>query len=314
MLFILKKIAGLITKLFNTNVPANYRYFYRDTYVCILLQCKYLLSDFVLKIKYKVINFEGEFGAELQFSLPFAYWHYKNGTLKATRSFPGTKELYFFSENHQEINTLRTNEGNYNFELPRILYSQNYDMKKWLPVPLKEIYTNEIYKFEKPLLVIANRYNTEWDGGPISFFDIEVLNKMILQLKSKYTIVYNRPMGKDIVNDNSLILDLNEFDWLRSNHPEVLLIQDLFEKNEIGANNFNHFQLCIYANATCFVSLHGGTGTLASYFGGKNIILSAEGPEHYFNCYKKFYPKFSGAEIYHAKNYAEVINLTKLHL
>ncbi|WP_113651824.1 hypothetical protein [Pedobacter namyangjuensis] len=314
MLFTLKKIAGLLIRLFNTNVPANYKYFYRDTYVCIMLQCKYVVRDFILKKKYKVIDYKGEFGAELQFSLPFAYWHFKNGTLKETKSFPGTRELYFFSEHHQEDHEVRTNEGNYNFELPRILYSQNYNMKKWLSVPLKEIYKNDIYKFDKPILVIANRYNTEWDGAPVSFFDIDTLNELIVKLKAKYTIIYNRPMGKDIVNDNSLILDLNEFDWLRQTHPEVLLIQDLHEKNEIGAKNFNHFQLCIYANADHFISLHGGTGTLASYFGGKNILLSAEGPEHYFNCYKKLYPKFSGAEVYHAKNYAEVINYANLYL
>lgn len=310
----LKKIASLIVKIKYSNVPAEYEYFYRDTIVCKYNQLKYFLNDFILRKKYKSLNYEGEFGEELQFALPFAYWHYKNGTLKNTISFKGTKEMYFFSLNHSEENLVRSNEGNYNYELPRILYSQDYDMKKWLQVPLKETYENDIYTFDKPLLIIANRYNTEWDGPPISYFSIEILDYLISILKDKYTIVYNRPKTKDIVNDNSIVKDLNEYDWLRSKHPEVILIQDLFEKNEIKANNFNHFQLCLYANCSHFISVHGGTATLASYFGGKNIIYSQKGGEHYFKCFEKLYPQLSGAEIIHAKTENELMGfVTKLY-
>lgn len=308
---ILKKFSSLIVWLLHPNVPAQYKYFYRDTYVCRLLQQKFLLKDYIFKPKYKVISYEGEFAAEIQFALPYAYWHFKNGTLKKTRSFPSTKQLYFFSDDHEECFTERTNEGNYNFDLPRIVYSHNYKMKKWLPVPLKAQYANDVYVFDKPVLMIANKYNTEWDGPPISFFSIELLDSIISALKHKYTIIYNRPQPRDIVNDNSTIYDLNEFDWLRSAHPEVLLLGDLYEENKIKAKNFNHFQLCVYANCSDFISIHGGTATLASYFGGRNLILSKQGPEHYFKCYKKLYPKFSGAKIYHAKTDEEVVNYVR---
>lgn len=314
LLSILKKLAGAYTKLRHRHVPILYRYYCRDTYYCKITQLKYILKDYLFKKgKYKEISFQGEFAPELQFVLPFAYWHYKNGTLKKTTSSKYTRELYFFSEDHEELFDIRSNEGNYNYEIPRVLYSHDYDITKWLPVPLKEKYQNNIYVWEKPILIIANRYNMEWGQAPISYFSIPMLDFMIKTLKSRYTIVYNRPRPKNITMDNSDVYELNEYDWIRDTHPEVVLMEDLYDKNEAKARNFNHFQLMVYANAERFLSIHGGTCTLASYFGGENIIYSKQGPEHYFKCFDRLYPKFSGAIIYHARTEEEVKELITQH-
>lgn len=298
----INKILSLFVWLRYGKLHPSIRYYYRDTYFCQLVQWKYVFRDYLFKKKYKEVEFNGEFAPELQFALPFAYWHFLNGTLKNTRSSKYTKELYFFSPQHEEAFETRTNEGNYNFEMPRILYSQDYDMSKWAPVPLKEKYANDLYKYDKPILIIANRYNMEWDGPPISFFSIEILDFIINKLKGDYTIIYNRPKPQNITMDNSDIYDMNDYEWLAETHPEVILLEDLFKENKAQARNFNHLQLMVYANADLFLSIHGGTATLASYFGGKNIILSKQGPEHHFKCYEKLYPQFSGAAIFHAKN------------
>ncbi len=310
---LLNKISGLYVHIRFSKVPRELRYFYRDTYYCKIAQWKYFIQDYITKVKYKVISFDGEFAPELQFALPHAYWHYKNGTLKRTNSSKFTKELYFFSPEHHECFDKRSNEGNYNFDTPRILYSHDYDMSKWAQVPLKETYKNDIYKYEKPTLIIANRYNMEWDGPPISFFSIEQLEFLILTLSPFYTIIYNRPRPQNITSDNSDIYDMEEYSWLREKYPEVILMEDLYEKNEGQAANFNHLQLMVYANAEKFISIHGGTATLASYFGGVNLIFSRQGPEHHFRCYEKLYPKFSGATILHAKTDDEVKAFVKSH-
>ena len=182
-------------------------------------------------------------------------------------------------------------------------------MKKWLPVPLKETYQNTIFVYEKPILVVANRYNMEWDGPPISFFDIPTLEFIFENLQAQYTIVYNRPAAKNITADNSDIYELNEFDWIRLNYPNVILMEDLYQQYKEQVKSFNHLQLMVYANAEAFVSIHGGTATLASYFKGINIILSRQGPEHHFRCYERLYPKLSGAKVFHAKNYEELRSL-----
>jgi len=298
---LLNKFLSLYVLLRHGKVPVELKYFYRDTYHCKLRQLRYFVRDYIIKKPYKEITYSGEFAAEVQFALPHAYWHFKNGTLKKTVSSTYTKELYFFSPDHLEQFETRTNEGNYNFEIPRIIYSHDYNLGKWTPVPLKEHYANKIYVYDKPILIIANRYNMEWDGPPVSYFSIDTLDYVIKNLKEKFQIIYNRPKPQNITLDNSEIYDLGEFEWLEQEHPEVVLMEDLFKENKGNARNFNHLQLMVYANASHFLSIHGGTATLASYFGGTNIILSKKGPEHYFNCYHKLYPQFSGAKILHAK-------------
>ncbi|MCF0068935.1 hypothetical protein LZD49_00540 [Dyadobacter sp. CY261] len=309
----LNKILSLIVCLRYGKLPAEIRYFYRDTLRCQVQQWKYLWNDYVSRKKYKALEFSGEFAPELQFALPFAYWHYKNGTLKSTTSSKYTKELYFFSPDHTEQFDTRSNEGNYNFEMPRILYSQDYDMSKWIPAPLKEKYRNDVYVYDKPILIIANRYNMEWDGPPVSYYSIEMLALILDKLKKRYTVIYNRPRPQHITMDNSDIYDMDEFSWLSSEHPDVILMEDLFTENKAGANNFNHLQLMVYANASKFISIHGGTATLASYFGGTNLILSKKGPEHHFRCFQKLYPQFSGAKILHAKTDDEVKQFVEAH-
>jgi glycosyltransferase involved in cell wall biosynthesis len=311
---VLNKILSLFVKIRYAGVSRQDMQFYKDTYYCQIVQLRYLIKDFISRKKYKTISFNGEFAPELQFVLPFAYWHFKNGTLDKTRSSKYSRELYFFSTDHEEVFEERSNEGNYNFEIPRILYSQDYNIQKWEQVPLKETYQNTVYVYDKPILIIANRYNMEWDDAPVSFLSIAVLDSIIKKLQSQFTIIYNRPRSQNITIDDSVIYDLHEYEWLEREHPDVILMETLFKENKANANNFNHLQLMVYANANRFISTHGGTATLASYFGGINLILSKKGPEHHFKCYQKLYPKLSGAKIFHAKTDDELFMLMDIHL
>lgn len=304
---IITKLASLYVILRYPNVPKEYRYFYRDTYVCQLTQLKYVFQDYFIKKPYKRISFSGEFTPDIAFALPFAYWHYKNGTLLGTEGANYTKELYFFSPSHTESFDTRTTAGNYNYETPRILYSHDYNMSKWTPVPLKSLYKNDIYVYDKPIMIVANRYNMEWDGPPISFLSIPFLETVFNKYKDKYQIIYNRPRPENITNDNSDVYDLNEYEWIEENFPEVILMENLYKENRGRANNFNHFQMMVYANSDHFLSTHGGTGALASYFGGVNIILSKRGGEHHFNCFNTLYRMLSGSNVLHARTEDEVI-------
>ncbi|WP_442795857.1 hypothetical protein [Pelobium manganitolerans] len=311
---------NFITKLISVYVRLRFgkidpmiRYFYRDTYYCKLIQLKYVFRDYVFKKKYKVVSFSGEFAPEFLFVIPFAYWHYKNGTLLRTEGAKYTNEMYFFSPDHREVYEVRTNEGNYNYETPRILYSHDYDMSKWERVPYKAQFKNDVYVYDKPILIVANRYNTEWEGPPISFFSIPMLQYIFETLGKHYQIIYNRPRANQIVSDTSDVIDLNEYDWIRENFPEVLLVEDLYKENRIGANNFNHFQMCIYANADHFLSIHGGTSALACLFEGENIIYSAKGPEHHFGCFNSVYEAMAGTKVYLAKTEEQVKNYIAQH-
>lgn len=279
-----------------------------------LVQTKYCINDYVLRPRYKEIAYRQEFQQELTFVLPFAYWHHLNGTLGKTISSKYTKELYFFSDNHEERFDKRVwRLPKDDFTVPNMYHCSTVSFEKWAQVPLKEYYENDLFVFDKPLLIIANKYNTEWGKGPINYFSLPMLDRILTMFSHKYQIVYNRPGPDYIVMDNSDILELKEAEFIRKHYPEVILADDLFQAHRGQVNNYNHFQLLLYANCERFLSVHGGTAALASYFSGKNVILSRRGHEHRYNEFKTIFPALSGAEIYHARNEAEVLRYLQQH-
>lgn len=290
------------------------RYFVRDNYFARLSQIRFAMADFITRKPYKVIDYQGEFDQELRYVIPFAYWHHLNGTLNQTISCANTKPFYFFSTNHLERYDKRIWERSYgNFDVPNMTHSPAFDYSKWAAVPFKTHYQNPLFVYDKPLLIIANKYNIEWEKPPINFLSISALDRIVSACKPHFQIVYNRPLSGQIVLDNSEIMDLDEHAWLRENHPEVILMNDLFEQHRHQVSNYNHLQLMVYANSDRFISMHGGTAALASYFGGTNIILSYPGGgwEHAFNEYATIFPALSGAKILHAKHENDVFPLVE---
>lgn len=290
------------------------RYFVRDNYFARLNQLRFWQADFIVKKPYKIVEFYGEFDQEIRYAIPFAYWHFLNGTLRQTVASKNTRPFYFFSPDHVEKYEKRIWEAGYgNYSIPNMTHAPDYDFSKWAQVPFKTHYKNNVFVYDKPLLVIANKYNIEWDKPPINFLNIPALDQLISSLKSRYQIVYNRPLGGQIVHDNSEIMDLGEHAWLREKHPEVRLMNDLFDQHQREVENFNHLQLMVYANCNRFISMHGGTAALASCFGGTNILLSHPGGgfEHDFNEYQNLFPALSGARILHAKNRDELFELVE---
>ncbi|WP_073040578.1 hypothetical protein [Cnuella takakiae] len=288
----------------------------RDNLFARLLQGKYIVQDYLQKRPYKIIKYHGEFQQELLFTLPFAYWHHLNGTLRQTISCNGTKDLYFFSPEHLERFDKRTLSGTTSaFHIPNMTHSNRYSYRKWRQVPLKKQYANNIFVFEKPVLVIANKYNKEWSLPPINYFDPAILKEIITLCQDKFQIIYNRPLPKHIVEDNSEIFDLQEHEWIRQSFPGVILLDDLYHKHSEQVNSFNHLQLMVYANTNHFISVHGGTAALASYFGGTNIILSNPnyGRETLLGEYKTIFPRLSGARILHAHFREDIPALIEQH-
>lgn len=319
--FVLKALSGL-AYIHHPNMDRNIRYYIRDNYYTRLNQFRFFADDYIIKNKYKVIDYSGEFQTEICYVLPFAYWHFLNGTLKKTISCKDTKEFYFFSENHEEKYAFRDARFAYDsYDTPNTTHSISKSYSKWAAVPLKDFYKNDVFVFDKPILVIANKYNMEWDNPPLNYIDIPTLDKIITTYKNKYQIIYNRPLSNHIVEDNSDILDLGEHKWLQEHHPDVLMLSDLYAKHQNSVKNFNHLQLMVYANCEKFVSVHGGTATLASYFGGTNIIFSkgsddpakGGGLEIMFNEFSTIFPALSGATILHAKNESDILRFLTLH-
>ena len=309
MKFLFNKLLTILVWIKFPKIPSYYRFFIRFYYIHKLIQIKYFIKDYVIKKPYKIICFNGEFSPEMKFVLPFAYWHYKNGTLLKTISTKNTKELYFFSKNHEEIFGKREwNDFLFDLAIPNSEdHNIKYNYQKWESVPLKQFYKNDLITFNKPILVIANKYNKEWEKFPVNFFDLDLLENLFKKLKNKYQVIYNRPSSKNIINDNSEILDLNEEKLILEKFPDIIFLEKFYELNKDKANNYNHFQLLVYSNCENFLSVHGGTATFASYFGGTNIIYSKKGHEAYFKEFETIYPKLSGAKCIHASTSEQLL-------
>lgn len=296
-----KKIASkLLTAwvyILNPQIPSQQRWFIRFRYLGRLRQYRYFIKDYIIKKPYKIISYDGEFQQELLHAIPHAYWHHKNGTLLKTISSEFSKHLYFFSPDHYEDPDIkRRQEGNFNLEIPNAPHDRRLLKLKWHSVPFKKHFKNDYFKFEKTPLLIANRFNTEWDKDPISYFSLEDLKNIINVLSNDFQIIYNRPLHSHISNDNSEILELNDLEYLKSNFPDVLIMTEMFRELNIS-DSYNHFQILLYSQVENFISIHGGTATLASMFGGVNFIFSKEGHEHALNEFENVFPELSGAKI-----------------
>lgn len=294
---LLGKCVTAYTRLrWGRTVPPGELYFIRHGYLGRLYQLGSWWKDRVRKRPYREIGWESEFSPELKFVLPFAYWHHLNGTLKRTVSSKGTRAFYFFSPDHEERYTVRRwNDFHFPIDIPNAQdHDLHYDLRKWAAVPYKQHYGG-LKLGDRPLVVIANRYNVEWGGPPISYFSLDDLRTLFGLLCPHYHVIYNRPSADRIVNDESAVLDLGDKAMARAEFPQVTLLEDLM--GTVEAVDLNHLQLRVYAACDRFLSIHGGTATLASCFGGTNLILSRKGHEHFFGEFGTIYPRLSGARI-----------------
>jgi len=309
------KLLTLFIFLKYPKIPSQQRWFIRFRYLGIFNQIKYFFKDYVILKPYKVISFKGEFQQELLHVIPFAYWHHLNGTLLRTESSEFTKDLYFFSQNHTEhINLIRDYKDNENIEIPNAPHDTELLRLKWKKAPFKSRFKNNKISFDKEILIIANRYNSEWDKEPISFFSLEDLNKLFEAFQDDYQIIYNRPPKTKIALDNSDVKELHDDKFIRVNYPQVIILEDLNEMFDMKAHSYNHLQLLVYANASKFISIHGGTATLASMFGGRNLIYSKEGHEHALNEFINVFPKLSGTKIKVLRSKVNLIEEAKIFI
>jgi hypothetical protein len=258
----------------------------------------------------KVVNsYLMEFGYELLSALPHAYHLYCKGKLDGTVSGVDTKPLYFFSPNHKEINekrAFRNVVAAKNMGIPNTaIHRSELDWDQFRAVPFKEHYKDKAITFDKPTVCICNRYTTEWGSEPINYFDIPTLSKMFDMLKYKYQIVYIR-VTEDKYQDHEELKDLNEYETIFLDHPEVIPIETLINNDE----SYNEIQLRVFAGCERFITMNGGLGILASYFGGENIIYSKKGKEldARINSFNRWYYRLGGSFVTHVNNYEDLMS------
>ena len=212
----------------------------------------FILSLF--KSKWR-LEYDGEFGYELISVLPFAYWLHQRGKYIQTVASKDTKVFYFFSNDHQENFSKRTPKRAVGVPVSNI-HRRWMNTWCWSPPPLKETYKNDRFIFEKPILIICNKFNSEWGNPPITFLSVEVLDEILNKLNHQFQIIYCRPGTDKIIDDNSDVYELKDHEFIQKNYPNVILIEDLHEAH--SDLSFNELQLMCFANANHFISVQGG--------------------------------------------------------
>lgn len=257
------------------------------------------------------IQFIGEFGVELSTAIPYAYYLYCNDKLFKTVSVLGTKNLYFFSKKHKEVN--ETRKPNDKIPDKIILTDKNKtwrqgtrNYKYWIPPPYKDYFKNTEYKYD---FVIYNKYSIEWGHKSCNYIDIETLKTLIMYLKQNYNIIYIRAIGneRNYVNDRQLISTFNDMNEMKK--LNITTIQDIL--NHDKNLDFNELQLKILANCSNFISVQGGPSVISSYFGGTNLILHIKGHELEKGAYAGYFKKFSNANISVVTNKNDLITKCK---
>ena len=262
-----------------------------------------------------VLRYNGEFSYELIAVLPFAHWLASKGKDVSIESSKDTKCLYYFVKDHKEVFDERC------FCRPTGVPIHNIHVRwlntfLWSPPPLKAQYKNDEFIYDKPTLIITNKYNSEWDFDPLTFLSLEFLEELFTKLSKKYQIIYCRPSNKEIIDDNSKIYEFNDKSLIKEKFPDVLLIEDLYQ-DSVGLT-FNELQLKVFANADRFISLLGGYSLLCSYFQGTNIIYAArshlrEAHEIGYKAFDRWYHKFSGSKILYCDSYDAIRRQVDLH-
>ena len=89
---------------------------------------------------------------------------------------------------------------------------------------------------------------------------------------------------------------------------EVRIIHDISDDYELS---FNETVYRVMAGCERFITMNGGFGILASYFGGENIIYCKESTDLIFNDFNRWYWRLGGSEIAHVKAYDDVIRMAE---
>jgi hypothetical protein len=250
-----------------------------------------------------------EFTWDMIRGLPKAYYYHTKGEKVRVLCKPGLRELYYFADEVIEEDRFEA----YNDSLSYNKEAPEYALSEWTPPPLKEKF-GKFIKFNKPVVVIQNKYSLEWLQGTFNYFPLEVLDEIFGILKENYDIVYIRPKGdgKRYYNDENEIQEFKDYEFISEKHPYVYTIDKFTEL--YPQYSYNVMQMMLQATADKHITVSGGNACLSAYFGGDVIIYdSPEGKGAGRKVWdsNSWLTKLNGANIIGMNNYQDIINKIK---
>ena len=242
-----------------------------------------------------------EFGPEILLYACYYYYLFKNGLFFDNKitTYKGMKDFYYFIDPQyiieKEVMRNWTPPNQRPFLVNNTEHVHRFNMNYWYPIPYKRQFQNTRFIYEKPLLIIQNKYNDEWKVGPVNFFSVETLDTMFSTLKDKYTIVYIRPTThRKILQDrafsldhNTMIEDLQDYELIERKYKnDILLFDNLLAQTSL---TYNRMKLELFASCTNYISVQGGNAHMITFFYEKLLVLHKRGFELEAGAYTGWY-------------------------
>jgi hypothetical protein len=249
------------------------------------------------------MEYRGEYGTELVTFVPYVHYLKKNNKLPGkVKTYRGMRSYYFFlnddeiefkDDRRDWIHPQRRDFLPPHFKDEDELFStRSSPPGQFHPPDFLTFYKRFKIKgdSDKPILLIQNKYNSEWDEPPKNFFDEEFLEQILKIVCPRFTVIYirsNDSKATDYSPDHNELFsyELNEKDMIKRKFPMVHLFEDLGEQYK-NVYDFNTLKCIVHANAKATLSVHGGASYFDSYFPSKHILYCAFAPpiftEHFF--------------------------------
>ena len=240
----------------------------------------------------------GEFGAEVVLQLPYIHYLWRAGLFfdHVLTVYEGMEPFYFFLPPLQLATLPRGRPRFYRLPQDRELYEpdefvRRFDERFWDPPPLRDRYAAWplpcVQRAEKPLLLIQNKYNVEWDDRPCNFFPLDALVELCRCLRERFQLAYLRPSQalktyKKFAWDYNSLLEYEDFDVLRRDVPDVWLFDELLSAEE----DYNLQKLRLLASCDFAVSVQGGGAHLLPYFCTRLLMYHVKGTESQCGAYE----------------------------
>lgn len=214
-----------------------------------------------------------EFTWDMVRALPKVYHHYSTGNPCDVRCKKGLASLYRpFCRDVTECKGFSENNDPETYENAR----PSWTKKEWLPPPLKELWRGRL-SFDKPVMVIQNKYSLEWGRQAYNYFTLEVLEDLFETFSDSHTIIYIRPKGRErnFYKDQNAILKFQDYRLIRQKYRKRVLTMGAFWWKLRGLD-FNQRQFAIHACADKHLAVSGGNACIAAYFGGDLLIFDSK--------------------------------------
>ena len=259
--------------------------------------------------------FPGEYGYEIAAMIPWAY-DLSQSCHVVTKGVEGTKYMYFFSKRHEIIPGIKREymplpDGNPFHNPTHHRNDAIFPTSHWKMPPWRQQYKRDDIHWDKPLLMMFNKYTTEWEGPPVNFIPVDTLRELLVYLVPRYHVFYFRLQHKKLVDIQvKAYLTLGDKEMIRQEFPSVVVAEDLMQG--LDPDSINLLIHSLGASSKHFISVQGGNSALASLFGGQNIVMAKAGrelPEEAGDY--TYYYRFSNAKISLVRNETQLLDKVK---